>query len=38
MSREGSFRQDCWSKGEWTDTPHYAVLAEEWRRARSTPA
>ncbi|PVG82303.1 hypothetical protein DDE18_12465 [Nocardioides gansuensis] len=31
MTREGEFRQDFWSKGEWTSTPHYAILAEEWR-------
>lgn len=30
MRQEGLFRQDYWSKGEWTDTPHYAVLASEW--------
>jgi len=30
MRQEGLFRQDFWAKGEWTDTPHYAVLASEW--------
>jgi RimJ/RimL family protein N-acetyltransferase len=30
MRREGLFQQDFWAKGEWTDTPHYAVLASEW--------
>jgi RimJ/RimL family protein N-acetyltransferase len=30
MRQEGMFQQDFWSKGEWTDTPHYAVLASEW--------
>lgn len=29
MRREGLFRQDFWSKGEWTDTLRYALLAEE---------
>ena len=30
MRKEGHFQQDFWSKGEWTDTPHYALLASEW--------
>lgn len=30
MSREGLLRQDWWSKGEWTDTLVYGVLASEW--------
>lgn len=36
MRQEGMFRQDYWSKGEWTDTPHFAVLEEEWRAARDS--
>ncbi len=35
MTREAHLRQDYWSKGEWTDTPHYSVLVEEWRAGRS---
>jgi aminoglycoside 6'-N-acetyltransferase len=30
MTREGLLRQDWWSKGEWTDTLVYGVLASEW--------
>ncbi len=30
MTREGHLRQDWWSKGEWTDTLVYGMLAEEW--------
>ncbi|WP_104105193.1 GNAT family protein [Nocardioides sp. 616] len=30
MRREGYFRQDYWSKGRWTDTLRYALLAEEF--------
>lgn len=30
MRREGFLRQDWWSKGEWTDTLVYGVLAHEW--------
>jgi RimJ/RimL family protein N-acetyltransferase len=30
MRQEALFQQDFWAKGEWTDTPHYAVLASEW--------
>lgn len=29
MTREAHLRQDWWSKGEWTDTVIYAILAEE---------
>lgn len=29
MSKEAHHRQDWWSKGEWTDTVIYAVLAED---------
>lgn len=35
MRQEGLFRQDFWAKGEWTDTPHYAVLATEWPPLRA---
>lgn len=30
MTREAYLRQDWFSKGEWTDTLIYAVLASEW--------
>lgn len=30
MTKEAHLRQDWWSKGEWTDTFVYAVLAAEW--------
>ncbi|WP_224766294.1 GNAT family N-acetyltransferase [Nocardioides campestrisoli] len=29
MTREGLFRQDFWSQGEWTDSLRYAILADE---------
>jgi RimJ/RimL family protein N-acetyltransferase len=32
MRREAHKHRDFWSKGEWTDSMEYAVLAEEWRR------
>ena len=35
MRREGYFRQDIWFKGEWGDTAIYALLAAEWRAART---
>ena len=31
MRREAHRLRDYWSKGEWTDSLQYAVLAEEWR-------
>lgn len=31
MTREAHFRQDWWSKGEWTDTLVYALLAADPR-------
>jgi RimJ/RimL family protein N-acetyltransferase len=31
MRRESHKLRDFWSKGEWTDSYEYAVLAEEWR-------
>jgi RimJ/RimL family protein N-acetyltransferase len=31
MTKEAHLRQDYWSKGEWTDTPHYALLVDEWK-------
>lgn len=31
MTREAHLRRDWWSKGEWTDTFIYGLLAEEWR-------
>jgi RimJ/RimL family protein N-acetyltransferase len=30
MRQEGHRLQDYWSKGEWTDTYEYALLASEW--------
>ena len=30
MTREAHFRQDFWSKGEWTDSLHYGLLRDEW--------
>jgi len=35
MRREAYFREDLWFKGEWGDTAIYAVLAAEWRAART---
>ena len=32
MRRESHKRGDFWSKGVWTDSYEYALLAEEWRR------
>ncbi|WP_106265439.1 MULTISPECIES: GNAT family N-acetyltransferase [Isoptericola] len=32
MVREGKLRADWWSKGEWTDTLVYGMLAREWQR------
>jgi RimJ/RimL family protein N-acetyltransferase len=32
MRRESHKLRDFWSKGEWTDSFEYAVLAEEWRQ------
>lgn len=32
MRRESHKLRDFWSKGEWTDSFEYAVLAEEWHR------
>src|SRR5262249_21776591 len=34
MREEAYFVEDCWSKGEWTDTGVYGLLASEWRSAR----
>lgn len=30
MRKEAHLRQDWWSKGEWTDTYVYAMLADDW--------
>ena len=35
MRREAHRLRDFWSQGEWTDTPHYAVLATEWSPLRA---
>lgn len=35
MRRESHKRGDFWSKGVWTDSYEYALLAEEWRAARA---
>ncbi|PFG44779.1 aminoglycoside 6'-N-acetyltransferase [Isoptericola jiangsuensis] len=32
LKREGHLRADWWSKGEWTDTLVYGMLAREWQR------
>ncbi|WP_277212005.1 GNAT family N-acetyltransferase [Isoptericola croceus] len=32
MRREGYLRADWWSKGEWTDTLVFGMLASEWQR------
>ena len=32
MRRESHKLRDFWSKGEWTDSFEYAVLADEWRK------
>lgn len=34
MTREAHLRQDCFAKGEWTDTLVYGLLASEWPPAR----
>lgn len=34
MGKEAHHRQDWWSKGEWTDTVIYAVLAEDRAHCR----
>jgi RimJ/RimL family protein N-acetyltransferase len=36
MRLEGDKRADFWSKGEWTPTLEYAVLADEWTARRTT--
>ncbi len=36
MTKEAHLRQDSWSKGEWTDTPHYSILVDEWRATASS--
>ena len=35
MTREAYLREDCWAKGEWTDTAIYGLLAREWTPPRS---
>ncbi|GAB3706647.1 GNAT family N-acetyltransferase [Mariniluteicoccus flavus] len=35
MTREAHLRRDWWSKGEWTDTLIFGLLAEDWRREAS---
>lgn len=32
LKQEGHLRADWWSKGEWTDTLVYGMLATEWQR------
>lgn len=34
MRREGHLREHRWEKGRWVDELLYAVLADEWARAR----
>jgi RimJ/RimL family protein N-acetyltransferase len=36
MRREGHFIQNIWFKGKWGDEYLYAILREEWARARRT--
>jgi rhodanese-related sulfurtransferase len=36
MKREAHLRQDCWTKGEWTDSLIYGLLAREWHGPRSS--
>lgn len=31
MKREAHLREDYWSKGEWSDTLIYGLLAQEWQ-------
>jgi RimJ/RimL family protein N-acetyltransferase len=33
MREEAYFVEDCWCKGEWTDTGVYGILAREWLEA-----
>jgi RimJ/RimL family protein N-acetyltransferase len=35
MRREAHRLRDFWSKGRWTDSYEYALLAEEWRAGRT---
>jgi RimJ/RimL family protein N-acetyltransferase len=35
MRREAHRLRDFWSKGTWTDSYEYALLAEEWRAGRT---
>jgi RimJ/RimL family protein N-acetyltransferase len=35
MREEASFRENEWVKGEWTDEQVFAILADEWKSARS---
>ena len=35
MRREAHRLRDFWSKGTWTDSYEYALLAEEWRAGRA---
>lgn len=35
LRQEAHFRADYWSKGEWTDTLVFAVLADEWTASRA---
>lgn len=35
MRREAHFIQDFWSKGEWTDSYIYAILASEFKELQS---
>lgn len=34
MREEAFFRADMWFKGDWADTGHYALLAQEWAARR----
>ncbi len=37
MVLEGTHRRNWWSKGEWTDTWIFALLADDWRARRADP-
>lgn len=37
MRREAHFLRDYWSKGRWTDSYRYAILAEEHARSGAAP-
>jgi aminoglycoside 6'-N-acetyltransferase len=38
MRQEAHFREDFWSKGEWTDTLVFAMLRSDWTVRRERPS